>query len=598
MDQNTMAETPWELNCISSYVEMRDGVELAVSVWGNINITALKKKLPAVIITTRYWRALELKKDKLEFQKFYGLAKYLLNHSYILVTVDARGSGASFGVRESEVFPQEIYDIGEVINWVGAQEWCDGRVATTGTSYTANTTLYSLVAKPNALRVGVCRAPDFDLYRHLFSPGGIPNKWFMEVWGKMTHAQDSGDAKTLVQDGNWAELPGGPLNVVGVKPCDNDSNKESLAAAVMEHESNFNVSAMDIEFIDSGSVIAGGGNFYNPYSYKGQIDSSNIPLVIRCGWHDAATQLGALTAYATFENPIRVIIGPWSHSGLYKADPFQPGDGCKPDKIHPEVEYELLVGSLNDVFLRSNDNTLEHDNASFIDYFTLGENKWKRTAQWPLPETSFHKYFLSAESSLSNKKPRDRIGSDNYCVSPDVGTGLNNRWHTQMGREIFFPDRSQVDKSLLVYDSSPLREDIEITGHPVVCLYLRSSHSDGQIFVYLECIEPDGRVRLLTEGQLRLLHRKISQDQPPYPLFGPHHSFKKADAMPLIPGQVAEISFNLLPISVVLKKGTRIRIAIAGADSDVFAPIKGCESPEISIERNCNYASYISIPFV
>ena len=167
-----------------------------------------------------------------------------------------------------------------------------------------------------------------------------------------------------------------------------------------------------------------------------------------------------------------------------------------------------------------------------------------------------------------------------------------------MGNPIFFPDRREEDKKLLVYDTPPLEKETEITGHPIVHLSVRLNTTDGQFFVYLETIDPDGRVRMLTEGQLRGLHRKVSGDTSPYKMFGPYHSLKEKDAMPLVPGEVAEITFDLFPISVLLKKGQRIRLAIAGADADVFELISGCESPEITVERNRLYASYIDLPTI
>ena len=82
-------------------------------------------------------------------------------------------------------------------------------------------------------------------------------------------------------------------------------------------------------------------------------------------------------------------------------------------------------------------------------------------------------------------------------------------------------------------------------------------------------------------------------------MFGPYHSLKEKDAAaPNVPGEVAEISFDLFPISVLLKKGQRIRLAIAGADKDVFAPIAGCGTPEITVERNSIYSSHIDLPVV
>ena len=130
---------------------------------------------------------------------------------------------------------------------------------------------------------------------------------------------------------------------------------------------------------------------------------------------------------------------------------------------------------------------------------------------------------------------------------------------------------------------------------PVLHLLCRSTATDGHFFVYLETVDPDGRVRLLTEGQLRAWHRKVADNSPPYHFFGPYHSLMEKDGERLVPGELTEISFDLLPLSVLLKQGQRIRIAIAGADKDTFKPIVGCEAPQITVERN---ASYIDLPVV
>jgi putative CocE/NonD family hydrolase len=52
-------------------------------------------------------------------------------HGYALVVVDVRGTGASFGCRDSFRSPAERQDYAEVIEWVAAQDWCDGRLGAT-----------------------------------------------------------------------------------------------------------------------------------------------------------------------------------------------------------------------------------------------------------------------------------------------------------------------------------------------------------------------------------------------------------------------------------------------------------------------------------
>jgi uncharacterized protein len=66
----------------------------------------------------------------------------------------------------------------------------------------------------------------------------------------------------------------------------------------------------------------------------------------------------------------------------------------------------------------------------------------------------------------------------------------------------------------------------------------------------------------------------------------------------MVPGQIAELKFGLQPTSVLIKKGHRLRIAIAGADKNTFARIPAQGTPAISVARNKNRASWIELPVI
>ncbi len=72
--------------------------------------------------------------------------------------------------------------------------------------------------------------------------------------------------------------------------------------------------------------------------------------------------------------------------------------------------------------------------------------------------------------------------------------------------------------------------------------------------------------------------RWITDDRPPYWKPGPHRSELRADAAPLVPGEAAEITLGLWATSVLVRKGHRIRVAIAGADADTFLATRGMEA--------------------
>ena len=420
-----------ELKLGSEYVTMRDGVCLAVSTWltTDKNLEMLAPRA-AVVITSRYWRACAFKIDSPRLQRSYALASYLSDHGFILVVADARGTGASFGVRESEISPDEVEDIGELIRWVAIQPWCDGSVATMGTSYTANTALSSLVTASGSLKLVVCRAPDFDGYRHLMAPGGVVNQWFIERWGKVTNALDRNDVKFLAECEYWP-MPAESDNItLGVRPVESHMDASNLIYAIAQHKDNFNVDGNEnsLTFVDRKPL--GTHRYLFDSQYQEKIESSNVPIVIRCGWHDAGTALGALSMFVSFNCPIRVIIGAWSHNGLFRVDPFQGGDCSTPEDVPVETTLAQTVDSLAKVISKGSDirmcgslePSIEEDYFGVVEYYTLGENRWKKTKVWPLPDVKIHRLYLAAEHRLSANAPTMLRANDCYHINLNTST--------------------------------------------------------------------------------------------------------------------------------------------------------------------------------
>jgi uncharacterized protein len=155
-----------------------------------------------------------------------------------------------------------------------------------------------------------------------------------------------------------------------------------------------------------------------------------------------------------------------------------------------------------------------------------------------------------------------------------------------------------IDRRLLTYTSAPLDHDTEITGYPIVTLYVASSEADCAFFVYLEDVDEQGKVHYITEGQLRSIHRRIASEPPPYWTGMPYHSCKRADAAPLPIQETIAVTFGLQPTSVLFRRGHRIRVAIAGADHDTFDRIPAQGTPIWTIGRNLTHASSIQLPII
>lgn len=141
-----------------------------------------------------------------------------------------------------------------------------------------------------------------------------------------------------------------------------------------------------------------------------------------------------------------------------------------------------------------------------------------------------------------------------------------------------------------------LDETVEITGRAEAVLELASTHEDGALHVYLEVVEPGGRVTYLTEGILRLANRAVSDSPPPYVVDGVYHTHLRTDARPMTPGVAEVVRLSLYSISAQVVAGSRLRLAIAGADRPAFARLPAEGTPVMTVHRGGSRLSYLDVP--
>jgi hypothetical protein len=580
----------------SLYVTMRDGVKIAIDVWLPKDLGDATE-IPALIHATRYWRARENVAAGYENNNRFDEAQKINDAGYALILVDARGSGASFGTRPYEMSVTEARDYGEIVDWIIAQPWSNQRVGAYGVSYAGNTAEMLALNRHPAVRAIAPLFNDFDNFGHLIFPGGVLAVGFLEEWGDHVHAQDMNDicARYDAVGVDCEELKSTWL---GVKPVDADQDGRLLEQAVAGHTANVHPyeAALAYEFRDDPWGGEGGvrnvGYLRSPAGHLQDIEASGVAMFVRAGWQDAATVNGTLGRYMTIGNPQKVFIGPWDHGASNDADPFHPFD--TPVAPSEAQQFSEMMAFFDRFLKDSGDAHIDSD----ITYYTLGADRWTTTRTWPPDGFELENWYFSGEGQLVPTTPQDRSGADDYTIDYSATTGRHNRWYTNNGSgDVMYPDRAAEDEKLLTFTSAPFEHDAEITGHPVINLYASSTHEDGAFFAYLEDVAPDGKVTYITEGQLRAVMRRISDEPPPYTKLGPHRSELRADAMPLVPGEVAKLSFELWATSVLVRKGHRLRIAIAGADKDSFLryPRNG-QVPTITVERNRTYPSHISIP--
>ena len=79
-----------------------------------------------------------LKPDVLD-PYFKDFQPFFTSHGYALVLVDVRGTGASFGTWPYPWTEDSIEDAREIVDWIVAQPWSNGKVGGYGISYLGTT---------------------------------------------------------------------------------------------------------------------------------------------------------------------------------------------------------------------------------------------------------------------------------------------------------------------------------------------------------------------------------------------------------------------------------------------------------------------------
>ncbi len=564
----------------SRYLVMRDSVRLAIDVYLPQDLET-GARLPAILEQTRYFRSVEFRPNFREADQPAPHIVEFVTRGYAYVISDVRGTGASFGTRRAELSRLEVADGRDIVDWIIEQPWSDGKLGATGVSYVGSTAELLLGVRHPAVKAVVPRFALFDAYTDIVFPGGIHQTWFSRAWQQAIRGLDLNQVAAPARD-----------RITGVRPADEDPNGSLLALAIEEHATNDDVDAglSSITFRDDRTSSGWTLDELSAHSYVRDAAASGAAIYSYSGWFDGGYPHSAIKRFMTLRNRgSRLILGPWSHGGRFV---FTPGGGTKRSGF--DHTRELL--RFFDHHLKGIDTGVASEPP--VHYYTMGEERWKTANTWPVAGTHRERWYLSSDHTLSRARPRQAGSLDTYRVDVTAGTGGAARWNTLVGGgPVDYPDRSADDRKLLTYTSAPLAADLEVTGHPMVTLFVSSSATDGQFFLYLEQVDEAGRVGYVTEGQLRALHRKLSDARPPYRLVVPYRTFLRRDARPLVPGQVATLTFDLLPTSVLFRKGHRLRVALAGADKDHFAVWPG-DPPTLEVHRGAQYASSLDLPIV
>jgi uncharacterized protein len=572
----------------STYVTMADGCRLAVDVL--LPDGDATRRWPTILVLTPYIRRFELTPGTTGVEpspNTYRYREMFVPRGYALVVVDARGTGASFGTRDSFRSPRERADYRDIADWIVAQPWSDGTIGATGISYLGAACDFLASTGHPAVKAIAPLFAVWDTWADNYYPGGLLIKRLALVYDELMLALDH-DRRDLRKQFAYFANPA----LLGPMPVDDDRDGALAREAVQGHLANFRMPDFITEFRCRDDALPYDPAFtsasFSPYNYLDEIPK-DVAVYAVSGWMDGAGYAnGVLSRFLSLPNAHRrVLLGPWDHGARVNASPW---------RARQEPEFPVLGEILRffDEHLCGRATGLGDEQP--IHYFAVHAEEWRAAPDWP-PVQGRRAFYTAPGRQLAEARPAAPT-SDSRRADFTAGSGTQTRYERIAGIDAtdYYNDWQEREARLLSFTTAPLAGPLEIAGHPVLSLWLASSEPDAAIFAYLSEVEADGTVRYVTEGVLRAIHRAEAPAPRDYRTTWPWRSFARAAMKPMPAGEPQLLRFAMLPVAWRFAAGSRLRLSIAGGDADHFVQTPHGRPPLLTVGSGGEQATMLELP--
>ncbi len=518
----------------SFYVPMRDGAKLAVDLYRPTrNGEVASEKLPVIWMHSPYNRRAYRGGEAAEMYPGYALR--LAPHGYNVAVVDFRGVYASYGrnvaYNRGEWVDAAKYDAYDMTEWFAKQSWSNGKIGMWGCSATGGSQMQALTTLPPSLKAVIPMSAEFDAYSFT-TLGGVARAAPIAPPG---------------QSGSNRAIAGRDAMAVAV---DGPNAADELKAAIESHKDNIE-SVGVVPFRDSKSPVTGETWWLksSPHTYLDNLKKAKIGVLSVANWDEAGTRHGPFFTYNNL-NPeyTKLLAGPATH--------------CAWTDVKTETGFDLVTEELRffDYWLKDKKNgVMSEPGVTYYTYNAPKGQEWRQSETWPLKteqRTSFH---LSPSGGLAREAAAAGQVEVTMGAAPTAQTVT-----------------IEAAPGGAKFETAPLTADLEVTGHPVANIWIRTAAGDTDVTARIDDVAPDGSTRSYQMlGRLRASNRTLAEA--PYNHLGlPWMTHKETDAKPVPAGEATLLTFDLLPMSYIFKAGHKVRVTLSFADPagrDTAAPV-------------------------
>ena len=504
-------------------IPMRDGTKLPANVY--LPHDAKAAKFPCVLVRH------PLGKDSLD-----PAWLSLVEGGYALVIQSTRSCCDETGKAipyltdgwSDERLPADGYD---TVQWLASADFCEGSVSTIGASAVGITQFLLAPASPPNLSCQFIEMAPPSMYQYAVYPGGQFRKEQIEGW-------------------------------------------------LYLHKRHPSVT----EWLKSKSRYDAFWSRFNAIEYADQI---RVPQLHMGGWFDIFLQ-GTIDAFFAAQqhsqpetrHKHKLIIGPWGHRWRNSG---KLGDFALTAKqLTPPIAitHKLWL----DYHARGFKN--EVATAPVVQYYVMGPfdgssskgNCWRTADSWPPPGAEYNRFFLSSDGVLTSKECEGKVISVPFDAKDPVPT--------LGGRNLFMPDGPRdlkvltERKDVVLFQTEPLSEDVEVTGRLWANMYLADVENGRDVCLRLVDVWPSGEHYLIAEGVSHVTPHKAYESNPKDPRL---------------------VIVDLWSTSMVFAKGHKIGVLLSASNYPAydlgFNPDEG-KGTAFSVYFSKKYPSSLALPIM
>lgn len=553
-------------------VKMRDGKLMAADIYR----PKTAGKVPVIFSRTpynfNYWDV------KLGAPRDMSAPLAAVKHGYAYVEMQERGHFFSQG--NYDILGMPLSDATDALAWMRTQPWSTGKVGTTGCSSTAEWQLAAVAQDDPALATfnvqgfgaGVGKVGPYYEQGNWYRGGAMQMLFISWIYdyGIQNQVRPLFPAGTtqaeLVNASRFYDL------APQMPPVDWDKAfwhlpEKDIIKAVGGPPGIF----------DTKMPVATGGNMVarapnDPAWYKGglwhETMKINRPGLWFMSWFDvsvspnlAAYNKVRQTADKAIADQQYAVIAPVLHCAYKRATEHTMVGEM--DMGDARFDYDALVYGWFDHYLKGEDSPALAKQPKVM-YYVMGANRWKNAQTWPPAGTTQQTLFLGSggsantlygDGTLQASAPAQDM-PDRYVYDPanpvrTLGGGGCCQGKTKFGS---FDQREQEARNdILVYQTEPLKQGVELSGPITVTLYVDSSAKDTDFTFKLIDVQPDGRSLNITENIQRMRYRD---------------GYDKLVWME--PGKVAKVTFQPIDTAYYFKPGHRLRLDVSSSNFPRF----------------------------